>query len=150
MSQLLVQFNNRNHWIRLYTTNLTVTPISNGRRYVPIQEFVLPVTSDERILAAKATSADALKNWKTGGWLTPIIDTSSTEFGEARLGQQRIPLDYAGLIILPSFAQSYKLKLSIPKWLKSVRVDIWQYLGPIDDSTEQLIREMGSQLNLNL
>jgi hypothetical protein len=150
MSQLLVQFNNRNNWIRLYTGLFTVTPIGSGTRYVPIPESVLPVLSDERILAAKATSAAAIKTWKTGGWLTPIIDLVSTEFGEARLSQHRVPLGYAGFIILPEFAQSYRLRLSIPRWIKDVRIDVWQYIGPIDDSTEKLIRELGDQLNLNL
>lgn len=141
MSDLIVQFNNKNHWIRLYTGEYTVTPINNGRRYVPIPDHVLPVLSDHRILAAKATSAEALKSWKTGGWLTPILDLASTEVKEARMPQHQIPLDYSRVIRLPEFAQSYKLRLSFPKWLKDVRIDIWQYIGPEDDSTEKLIRE---------
>ncbi len=53
----------------------------------------------------------------------------------------RVPLRTAGILILPEFAQSYRLRFDTPKWIQAVTLDIWQYVGPIDDSTEKLIRE---------
>jgi hypothetical protein len=141
MSQLLVQFNNGTNWVPFYSGTYTATPTAGGRRYVPIPPHILPIASDERILAAKATSSDAQPNWQTGGWLTAIIDLSATPIRDMRGAKMRVPLRTAGLLILPEFAQSYKLRFDAPKWMQHVELEIWQYIGPIDDSTEKLIRE---------
>jgi hypothetical protein len=54
----------------------------------------------------------------------------------------RVPLRTAGLLVLPEFVQAYRLRFDAPRWLKHINLEIWQYIGPIDDSTEKLIREM--------
>jgi hypothetical protein len=141
MSQLLVQFNNGANWQPFYNGTYSATPVQGSARYVPIPPHTLPIAADYRILAAKATSADVRPSWKTGGWLTPIIDLSATPLRDARWNQMRVPLRTSGILILPEFAQSYRLRYDVPKWIQSVTLDIWQYIGPIDDSTEKLIRE---------
>jgi hypothetical protein len=142
MSSLLVQFNNPNNWSPFYDRTFTVTPIGNGARYVPIPSQTLPIALDERIIAVKGTSTEALTTWQTAGWLTPLFDLSSTPLLEARWKRYRIPLRSAGLCVLPDFDLTYQLRLDIPKWLKQARIEIWSYIGPIDDSTEKLIREL--------
>jgi hypothetical protein len=150
VSNLIVSLNNPQNWIRLFTGEYEVTPIADGRRYVPIPSRLLPIQTDERILAVKAESTTALQNWQTGGWLIPTLDLSAAEFREARWGQFKIPLRYAGLVLLPDLNVSYRLRLDIPKWIKDVRVDVWQYLGPIEDSTENLIRQLATGLDITL
>lgn len=138
---LLVQFNVAANWVLLFSSTYTATPVGLGR-YVPIGFAILPVLSDERILAARVTSSDAQPHWRTGGWLTPILDLSATPVKDARWGQMCVPLRTPGILILPEFVQSYRLRFDAPKWLKHVHLEIWQYIGPIDDSTEKLIRDL--------
>lgn len=150
MSNLLVQFNNPNNWIEFYGNRFTAQPVGGGTRYLPIPSQTLSIVSDSPIIAAKTQSDSALVNWQTGGWLTPLYDLSSTNLLEVRANRYSIPLKFTRLIVVPDFALTFQLRFDAPKWLKDVRLDIWQYIGPIDDSTEKLIRQLGNGLNLNL
>jgi hypothetical protein len=150
MSNLLVQFNNPNNWIEFYGNRFTAQPVGGGVRYLPIPSQTLSIVSDSPIIAAKAQSDSALVNWQTGGWLTPLYDLSSTNLLEVRANRYSIPLKFTRLIVVPDFALTFQLRFDVPKWLKDVRLDIWQYIGPIDDSTEKLIRQLGNGLNINL
>lgn len=150
MSNTLVQFNNPNNWIEFYSNRFTAQPVGNGARYLPIPSQTLSIVSDSPIIAAKAQSDEALRNWQTGGWLTPLYDLSSTNLLEVRANRYSVPLRFTRLIVVPDFALTFQLRFDAPKWLKEVRLDIWQYIGPIDDSTEKLIRQLGNGLNINL
>jgi hypothetical protein len=150
MSNLLVQFNNPNNWIEFYADRFTAQPVDGGKRYLPIPSQTLSIVSDSPIIAAKTQSDSALLNWQTGGWLTPLYDLSSTSLLEVRANRYSIPLKFTRLIVVPDFALTFQLRFDAPKWLRDVRLDIWQYIGPIDDSTEKLVRQLGNGLNINL
>jgi hypothetical protein len=150
VSSLLVSFNNPANWIEFYGNNFTATPVGIRDRYVPIPSQTLSIVSDSRIIAARTQSTTALKTWQVGGWLTPLYDLSSTSLREVRASRYAVPLKYTSLILVPDFALTFQLRFDAPKWMRDVRLDIWQYIGPIDDSTEKLIRQLGNGLNINL
>ena len=149
MSSLIVQLNNANNWIPFFSASYTAQDLPYGR-YRPMPSQILPVQSDERILAVRATSAQAKASWRTGGWLIPLLDLPGSGFSEAQLKSIRVPLRLAGLVQLPDLRTTYTFQFDPPSWMRSVQLEMWQYIGPVDDSTEQLIRQLAQELQINL
>lgn len=147
MGKLLLQLGNNQNWERLYNRRWDADRIDSGKKYVPIPVQTLPVLADRRILVVGGASADALGHWTTAGWLVPKLYISglSYPFLEANLNTERIPLNDYRLLILPDLSHSYRLEFRIPKWLKEVELDIWQYIGDEKDSTDELLKQMSPQ-----
>lgn len=144
MGKLLLQLGNNQNWENLYTHRWESVSIDGGRKYIPIPSQVLPILAEHRILAIGGGSMDALQHWKTAGWIIPKLYISgvSYPFLEANLPTEKIPLNDYRLIILPDLSHSYRLEFQVPKWLKEVELDIWQYVGEEKDETDELIKQL--------
>lgn len=144
MGKLVLQLGNNQNWENLYTHRWEAVSIDNGKKYIPIPPQTIPILVEHRILAIGGGSADALQNWYTAGWIVPKLYISgvSYPFLEANLPTEKIPLNDYRLIILPDLSHSYRLVFQTPKWLKEVELDIWQYVGPELDQTDELIKEL--------
>jgi hypothetical protein len=146
MGRPILQLGNAQNWQAFFNGSYSAQIINGGRDFVPLGSVTLPVLSDRRILVAGTTSTAASPNWRTGGWLTPILQCGGAPFQQADLRSERIPLESTRILILPDLTEGYRLRFSIPRWLKQVDLEIWQYIGPEKDSTEELIRQLQTQI----
>lgn len=147
MGKLLLQLGNSQNWEQVYNRTWSAQIVPGGKQFVPISKQTLPILADRRILVAGTTSIDAQPNWQTGGWLTPklYVQGLTLPFIEANVNSFRLPLSDYRLMILPDLSHSYRLEFRVPKWLKSVELDIWQYIGDEKDSTDELIKQIAPQ-----
>lgn len=147
MGKLLLQLGNNQNWQQLYGNRWTALRLDGDKKYVPIPAQTLPVLAERRILVVGGASADALGHWTTAGWLIPKLYISgvSYPFLEANLKTERVPLNDYQLIILPDFGHAYRLEFRIPRWLKEVELDLWQYVGEEKDSTDELLKQLAPQ-----
>jgi hypothetical protein len=133
-------------WQQIYT-NLFKQQSLNGYQSLPIPPQTLPVLAEHRILAVVAESQMAKSTWRYGGSITAIVDCGAAEFGLADVQRYPLSLNKVKLCILPDFASSYRLRYECPWWFEEIDLTIYQYIGSVTDSTENLILEVQQQLN---
>lgn len=147
MSRLVIEPANSNNWRQLYQHKFVTQEVGPRERSL-IPATVLPVLAESRILVAKIYSQYAKDTWRNGGSLMPLINCGMSGFQETGLSSYRLPCNGARLLILPKFSTTYKLKFSCPWWFSEVELTIYEYIGDESDSTEDLIREMQTQMQL--
>lgn len=149
MSHPVLTLNDAANWQLFYRQRYqspTIAGAGRNRSHAPIVPQMLPPTLNNRIIAAGCNSAVAKPTWNVGGYLTPIVACGS-EVLEADLESHRLLLNRARLILIPALAASCKLRYSIPPWFEEISISIYQYVGSETDSTENLIRELQTQIS---
>jgi hypothetical protein len=133
-------------WSLLYSQQFAVERY-NARQYQPIPPQRLPILAENRVLVVGSASQRAKATWKHGGILHAMVNTGATPFQLADVASYRLGCNQAKLIILPAIASTYQLRFEIPSWFEEVNLTIFEYLGPVTDSTENLIAELQSSVN---
>lgn len=149
MSRLIINPANGANWRLLYQHQFTTQPISARERSL-IPDTVLPVQAESRILAVKTFSQYAKSTWKKSGSLTPLVDSGVAGIGHLALSRYQLPCNGARLLIFPKFSTTYQLKFSCPWWFSEIALTVYEYIGTESDSTEDLIRELTTQVQLLL
>lgn len=149
MSHPILQLGNAQNWALLYSETLVSEKTLDGRGFKPIPARLIPVVVDHRILIVGTFSNTGIREtWHTGGWITPLISWGGNNNTlDADLNGWRIPLNKHRLVLLPNVASTYKLRFAPPQWMQQIAVNIYQYSGPEDDSTEVMIAQALSQLD---
>ena len=149
MSHPILQLGNVNNWTLLYAETLIAQQTTDGRGYFPIPKRLIPLLIEHRVLVVGTSATRGIRStWNTGGWMTPIVAWGgNNNLLDAELGSYRIPLNSKRLLLLPDLSPTFKLQFSTPPWIQQITLEIHQYSGPEDDSTELLIQQMRSQLD---
>jgi hypothetical protein len=141
MGKLLVQLGSSTNWETLYLGQWTAIPTLIGNKeHFPIPSQIIPILADRRILAAGAASLSTKPTWRTGGWLNARLKLPGALSFNPEVETFKLPLFGLKLIVLPDFGHSYQLEYRIPPWFKDAEVEIYQYIGPEGDSTDELIK----------
>lgn len=140
MAEPILELGNPANWEQVYDETFTADPAPHGR-YYPILDRIVPVLFDSPILAFAASSTDAQPNWRLGYWVRQYIAPSGVGTGAIESRQTKAYLNRTVMSRFQLYAAEYQVRLSFPYWLRSISVGIWEYVGPIDDTTEALIRE---------
>lgn len=149
MSRLIIDPANNTNWQQLYQHKFVTQQLKPRERSI-IPATVLPVQAESRILAVKTYSQFARDTWRRGGTLTPLIDCGVAGFQQTALSSYSLPCNGARLLTFPKFSTTYTLKFSCPWWFDEIELTIYQYIGTESDSTEDLIRELQTQVQLLL
>ena len=107
---------------------------------LPIPEIVTDIQPISNIVAVRASSTSNPGYWKFGGYASQKIVPGIAEGGASPLAttsSQKIWLDRLSILFFPDLTDSYYLTFNIPYWLRQIDLSVWQYLGVIEDSTEQ-------------
>lgn len=131
--ELSVESNWRQIWYETFEANETLGP----RVYDPIV-VTFGIQAESRILRAKGTSESAKSWWKKA---YDLAVSAAGGLYEIEVERIFIPLNEYKLVRIPDYSSTYTLRIYVPWWLRDVTVDIDEYVGPIDNSTESLIRE---------
>lgn len=146
MSEPVVELSVATNWQRVWFETFEANETFGPRIYDPII-VTSAVQAESRILRAKGTSESAKPWWKKAYDLG-ILATGGIYDLEVR--RVFVPLNEYTLIHVPDYATTFNLKVYVPWWLKDVTVDIDEYIGPIDDSTEILIRQRTEEIRADL
>jgi hypothetical protein len=148
MSQSL-QLGDSALWSRVYNQMHYAQPATPSG-FMPIPAFNIPILFSSHILAIATDSQYARSWWWLGVRAKMLIDSPGTDFGELEAYGLRVPVNAGILARFPKLTPQYRLKIEIPWWHQEMRVTIWEYLGPDDDTTEELIRTSSESIRVDL
>lgn len=135
MGKLLLELNKPTNWLPLWSYRLEAGQVFGLQKIIP--EQIVPILVDTSIIAAKCTSLSGSPTWRFGGNLVPLLQCSGSPFSEALVKSHRLTLKQSNLIFLDDIGE-YKIKVQPPKWFPSFELDLWSYVGPIEDTSEFL------------
>lgn len=136
-----LQLNNQN-WEQIYNESFSVTFVTD-KIFAPFQEISIPSVINKHIIAVYInTEIPEGAKWNFAGNLIQRIELGLSVGGSFNLDEfsrRKLFLNRIKLIVFPKITDTYSLSFELPKWFKSVKILIWQYLGSDIDSTENLI-----------
>lgn len=141
---IILELGNSANWNQVYSTTVAAFQIGNGR-YAPIPKIVVPFQLESPILAVYISCEPNKPTWNFAGWLSQSVFTGLTVGGVTdaeNVQRRKIWLNKITLVRLEKLANSYSINFVVPKWFESVSIQLWEYIGTVDDSTELLINEL--------
>jgi hypothetical protein len=141
---LILQLGNAANWNQAFSSNVAAYQIGNGK-YAPIPKIIIPTQLESSILAVHISCTPAKPTWKFAGWLNQSVFTGLTVGGVVdaeNVQRRKIWLNKITLVRLEKLATSYSINFEVPNWFESVFIQAWEYVGPIGDTTEVLIKEL--------
>jgi hypothetical protein len=141
MGRIIADLGNENNWESLWNTNLEGVP-SGTDRYYPIPETTCPLLIDKHILAVATNSNKSSPSWKSAGFLNYKIRTGLVVGGipNTQIGKGfRLKLNQITLLILPRYSETFSISFGIHYWIQQISIDVFQYIGALNDSTELMI-----------
>lgn len=142
MVGIQLDLSNSANWEPLYSFEKNVVSVS-PRTYLPIPEIEIPIQTDKSILAAFAESNKAPNRWKSAGWLAQRFALGITVGGQQDAdasNSRRVLLNRISLIQFPAYTTTFALSFFAHSWLEHIKVNLWQYTGPIADSVIEEIQ----------
>lgn len=148
MGNPVYQFENPNNWNDVYFQTINAYQI-NSTRYAPIPRITVPVQLNSPVLAVYITCTPNNPNWYFAGFLGQKIFTGLTVGGSPdaeNVQRRKLWLNKLTIIRLEKLTDAYSISLDVPKWFQSISVNLWEYTGDINDSTELLIEELTADI----
>lgn len=148
MGDPIVNFGGVENWAPVY--NQTKNAIwLNSTTYTPIPKFQLPFILNSPYLLVEASNIDAKPWWYLGARIQQIISVGVVP-ETAGTGLIRIPVNRPKLVSFPRYTDDYLLRVEIPPWFDRMKISVWEYTGPISDTTEELIIERSDVIRVDL
>jgi hypothetical protein len=141
---LILQLGNEANWNQIYFGTHLSYQISSTR-FAPIPKITIPTQLESPILAVYISCLPDTPTWHFGGWLNQKIFTGLTVGGSPdaeNVQRRKIWLNKITIIRLDRLSNNYSVTFEVPKWFQSVSIQVWEYIGLYEDSTELLIEEM--------
>ncbi len=125
------------NWELLYDVELEAVrlPAPGGTsRYIPIDPVLIPFQLDNLNIAIRTENANAAPRWYLGCRVDAIfqIVQSGPNLPLSELIFHRFDarINKTTYIYLPDYSPQYQLRLDIPYWFDSLKIKLWQYIGP--------------------
>lgn len=148
MGEPVLQIDNAAHWQQVYSEQKTRASGQNGE--IPIPDFDIPILLTSHVLAVGTSSEYARSHWWLGCRVQQVLSATGTGFGYLPAAIVNIPVNRVTLVILPRYAAQFRLRVSVPYWHRELRVTVYEYVGPISDSTEDLVVERTDVVRVDL
>ena len=128
-------------WNQVYTEARTAVQATPQGAYIPIPAFEVPITMHSRVFVIKAICINTKPRWRFAGNLKPRVAApiAGINSSPVEVASFYIQLNRTKLIVLPAFVTDYNLVLETATWLKDLSITIWEYVGAVEDTTEELI-----------
>lgn len=140
---------NPSNWELLASENLIApTPpgeVNNLNRWYPIAPWDVPFLTAGKLIAIYAESESAEPHWKYAGQAIQKINTGLT-VGTDHTGVLSVKKFYLNqfslLKYLDNYGGEYSLTIKIPYWIREITVYLWEYVGDVVDSHEDLLNDI--------
>lgn len=136
-----LDLSNSANWEPLYTINEKAQFFSE-HVYKHLDPFEIPIQIEVPILAAFAESDAARPRWKSAGFISPRYALGITVGGRQDANDaesKRVLLNRITFLRWPTLVSSSGLTFSVHSHLWHIKLNLWQYIGPIDDATLQAV-----------
>lgn len=139
MGNLIADFQQENNWVQTWADHVEAQPVNgNPNRRIPIRTIVVPILIESPVLGIFVNSDTAAPHWRYAGMCRQIIPTGLTIGGvtNAHTERRKLYLYRLNLLILPKLTAEYSLQIDVPYWIIDLRLNLFEYVGLIGDSTE--------------
>lgn len=151
MTEMILSLTNQANWNQIYTESREAQPASPIGGYFPIPAFEIPIVIENNILAVRTFSNTARFSWRFAGNLSQRIQIgsggSASTLPEVEAASISLRINRTRLLILKKLSPDYKLVFEPPYWFKSISLTIWEYTGIQEYLTDELIRDLGDDLD---
>jgi hypothetical protein len=145
----VLDFRNSAHWGPPYQIARRANLYGSTGLFFPIPTFQIPILFESPILAIAAENQDAHSWWRLGCRVRQLFDVEGPT--EVASTQRVVLLNRGGTLIqFPRYAPQYRLEVEVPKWHKEMDLTIWEYIGPITDTTVQAVLEQADLIRVDL
>lgn len=150
MGAPIFQLSNGANWEEIHTEyyQANLESPSSPFMYV-IPEITIPVLLENRILIAYVTSPKSKQHWKSAGYINQKIQSGILIGGyfDAEIGERkRLLLNRKTLFIFNDIVSGYSISVNFHDWIQDAYLTIWQYTPVVGDYTNNLIFELGDDL----
>lgn len=148
MSDPILSLRSTENWQLVYNETATA-----GRRgpavYIPIAAFDIPILLSSPILVIEAENLDVKPWWWLGCRLQQVLQVGIVP--DRALGQfVNVPVNRPRLFRFPRMTADYSLRVEVPPWFEKLKISIFEYTGPIGDSTERLVQDQADLIRIDL
>jgi hypothetical protein len=145
MGRVIFDAGDSSKWNFLWDTTVNSASAPGGR-YYPIADITIPFLLSTEVIAIYAISETARPNWKSAGFLNQKIRTGITVGGnnDGRFnGSQRVLLNQINVLNIPttSYTPEYSLTFTVHPWHEDITLQVWEFTGVVNDSTEDIMIE---------
>lgn len=149
MSHPIYDLNNSQNWQFAYSEEKLAQQTAHGF-YFPIPEFVLPTLFQSPLLLVEMDAPLAKPWWYLGGSAQLCINGPGVVAREVLFTRRKIPIARPAILQFPQLLPQYQISVNIVPWITQATISIYEYIGPIGDSTEQLIEERTDVIRVDL
>lgn len=132
-----------NSWEQIWEGDYEAESLVPGR-FTPIPPIRIPFLLSERLIVIAVSSTTAKPHWTYAGTLIQqhILSDISNQPIDGHSVICR--LNSIKLELMNDFTADYRLLYQVPKWLQSISLGIWRYIGPV---TSPLLTELESAVS---
>jgi hypothetical protein len=148
----VLALNNANNWESIYSYNATAGILSDNS-YIPIPPVIAPVFIESDIIAVYTnTNVPSGRKWFRGGRVEQRLNTGITVGGnpDSTASVQYLILKEINIIFFPKLTSSYSLKFYFPTYFKNIELQVWQYTGVDDETSDIASAEQFGNINFKL
>lgn len=142
MSQPIVDFQVNGNWQQVFDESRLAVAITD-KTHAPIPAFELGFLLDSPILAVRTLSMTAKAHWRFAGVISSRLQLGSggaaSPLPVVTSQKRHLRINRAELHRFVPYTTNYELLVEPAYWLRDLRLTIWQYVGAIEDTTEELI-----------
>jgi hypothetical protein len=149
MTELALQIDNPNSWNQVYDEARIAIQSPGQTSYSPIPAFEVPYLFASHVVVVRCLCTIPVgKRWRFAGNLKYQFTAPITGVNSPPITAIEIPLklNRTKLVKFPKVASNYQLTISDATWLTNLRVTIWEYLPPVENYTDNLIFELGDDI----
>ncbi|WP_009632443.1 hypothetical protein [Synechocystis sp. PCC 7509] len=142
MSQPVLNLQVQGNWVKVYDEVRTTSVVVDSS-FIPIPAFELGVLFESHILAVRCLSDSAKPTWSFAGILSQRFQIGSGGGASAlpvvNASSRTARLNKSALVQFQHLTSNYQLVFEPAHWLKDVQLTVWEYRGPVSDTTEEKI-----------
>lgn len=150
MGTPILQLSNGANWEEVHTEYYQANFESPSSRFMyVIPEVTIPVLLENSILIAYVTSPKAKQHWKSAGYISQKVQSGiliGGNFDTEVNNPKRLLLNRKTLFIFSQIVSGYSISVNFHEWIQDAYLTIWQYLPVVEDYTNNLIFEIGDDL----
>lgn len=148
MSDPILELGNPSNWELIYNETFTAGAAPRGG-YFPLQPVDIPVLLSSPIIVVEAQNLDAKPWWYLGCRMQQVLSVGIAP--DRVLGAfVRCPVNRPRIFRFPRLAADYSLRAEIPPWYERMKISVFEYLGPIGDTTERAVIDQGELIRIDL
>ncbi len=142
MSQPVLDLQSQGSWVQVYNETRAASVVVDSS-FTPIPAFELGFLFESHILAVRCLSNSAKPKWRFAGILNQKFQLgtggAASPLPVVNASSRTVRLNRSALVQFQHLTTNYQLVFEPAHWLKDIQLTVWEYRGPVWDTTEEKI-----------